>query len=563
MGTNRLGANTADVIVVGAGHNGLTAACYLAKAGHNVLVVEASPTVGGMTSTYATIPGAPHHLVNEGAVQASLYRATTIEADLQLSKYGLRQVVADPQHLHLGPDGESLAIWRDANRTADELRRFSKKDAKAWLEMAETLDLCMDVMLAYMRSHPMRPRIGEMLKGAARMARHPKQMIALSRYFSVSHAQIIDESFESSLVRGALAQMPTFDWMRRDTTAWAMIYVAIVHRTSSSRFVGGTGALPRALEACLREHGGTVRTSAPVERILVRNGRAEGVVLKSGEEIRANAVLAACDPKTALAGLLPKGALPDKLAAAAAHIPTDTTGAGHMKVNVALRGQLQLPRHTALRSDGLDLRDPVTCWHTFEEHVEGWDAIVRGDWPKRQPFLAVIPTALDPTQAPDGQDTLWIWSGVVPNNSREPWDDVRESLADKILADCADYYEGIEDLVIDRTVLTPGDVADRFNVSDGNVYHVDPSLMRFGPMRPALGLADYKSPVDGLFLGSGGMHPSAGICGLPGQLAARTMTRALGKASGVRRLVPTRFAATARAGQPTASPAVLDSVITR
>src|ERR1700733_2662953 len=137
MGTNRLGANTADVVVVGAGHNGLTAACYLAKAGHNVLVVEASPTVGGMTSTYATIPGAPHHLVNEGAVQASLYRATTIEADLQLSKYGLRQVVADPQHLHLGPDGESLAIWRDANRTADELRRFSKKDAKAWLEMAE------------------------------------------------------------------------------------------------------------------------------------------------------------------------------------------------------------------------------------------------------------------------------------------------------------------------------------------------------------------------------------------------------------------------------------------
>src|ERR1700749_4151384 len=102
-----------DVVVVGAGHNGLTAACYLAQAGLDVLVVEASPTTGGMTSTYATIPGAPHHLVNEGAVQASLFRTTTIESDLQLARYGFRQVIADPQHLHLGPEGESLAIWQD------------------------------------------------------------------------------------------------------------------------------------------------------------------------------------------------------------------------------------------------------------------------------------------------------------------------------------------------------------------------------------------------------------------------------------------------------------------
>jgi phytoene dehydrogenase-like protein len=517
------------VVVIGAGHNGLTAACYLAKAGHNVVVVEASPTSGGMTSTNATIPGAPQHLINEGAVQASLFRATTIEADLQLAKYGLRQVISDPQHLHLGPEGESLAIWRDAQRTAEELRRFSKKDAQAWLDMAETWDVVLDVMLAYMRSHPTRPNVKEMLKGAKNMVRHPKQLIALSRYVSVSHAQIIEESFESSLARGALAQMPTFDWMRRDGTAWALSYIALVHRTNSSRFVGGTGALPRALEACLRDHGGTVRTSAPVEQILVVNGRVHGVVLEGGEEVRADAVLAACDPKRALTRLLPKGVLPEKLQTASAHIPTTTTGAGHMKVNVALRGQLRLPRHTAWRDDSLNLREPVTCWHTFEEHVQGWDAVVRGEWPQRLPFLAVIPTALDPTQAPDGQDTLWIWSGVVPNKSREPWDEVRDRVADAVLADCAHYYEGIEELVIDRTVLTPNDVADRFNVSDGNVYHVDPSLQRFGPLRPAQGLADYNTPVDGLFLGGGGMHPSAGICGLPGQLAARTMTRELSK----------------------------------
>jgi phytoene dehydrogenase-like protein len=520
MGSTR---TNPDVVVVGAGHNGLTAACYLAQAGLDVLVVEASPTIGGMTSTNATISGAPGHLVNEGAIQASLFRATTIEADLQLARYGFRQIVVDPQHLHLGPDGESLAIWKDPNRTADELRFFSKKDARAWLDMAETLDLMSEAMLAYMSSHPLRPNIKEVLKGARRMARHPKQALGISRFFSVSHEQIIDELFESSLVRGSLAQMPTFDWMRRDGTAWGLIYVALVHRTSSSRFVGGTGALPRALAANLVAHGGHVRTSAPVREILVDGNRAQGVVLESGEEIRAGTVLAACDPKQALARLLPSGVLPHKLESAAAHIPTSTTGGGHMKVNVALRGQLQLPKHAAWRKDGLNVREPLMCWQTLEEHVAGWDRSVRGEWPERQPFLAVIPTAIDPTQAPDGQDTLWIWSGVVPNKSREPSDNVRKRLGDAVLADCANYFEGIEELIIDRTVLTPGDIADRFHVTDGNVFLVDPSLQRFGPLRPALGLADYASPVDGLFLGSGGMHPSAGICGLPGQLAARTM----------------------------------------
>ncbi|MHB8693939.1 MAG: phytoene desaturase family protein [Solirubrobacteraceae bacterium] len=520
-----------DVAVIGAGHNGLTAAAYLQKAGLSVVVLEASPTTGGMTSTYATLPAAPGHLINEGAIQHSLIRMSSIERDLNLKRYGLREVEADPAHLHLGPEGESLGVWHDPIRTAEELKRFSRRDAAAWIEMSETLDLVMDAMLAYMRTHPTRPDLKSLLRGAARMARHPKQLVALSRFFSVSHAQIIDELFEGSLVRGALAQMPTFDWMRRDGTAWGMIYIALVHRTNSARYVGGTGALPKALEACLLDHGGSVRTSAEVAEILMSGGRVRGVQLASGDEVHADVVLAACDPKTALARLLPSGVLDARLEQAASHIPTSTTGAGHFKLNVALKGKLTLPRHTERRSDGLDLRAPLTCWHTFEEHVAGWDAVVRGDWPDRQPFLACIPTALDPTQAPQGQDTLWIWSGVVPVNSREPWDTAGDAVARKIVADCADYYDGIEDLIIDQQVLTPADVAKRFGSSDGNVYHVDPSLQRFGPLRPALGLADYATPVDGLFLGSGGMHPSAGICGIPGQLSAKSVLRSLRKSS--------------------------------
>lgn len=551
-----------DVVVIGAGHNGLTAAAYLQKAGLNVVVVEVSPTTGGMTSTYPTLPLAPRHLINEGAMQQSLIRISSIERDLNLGRYGLREVPADPAHLHLGPDGESLGVWHDPLRTAEELKRFSRRDAAAWIEMSETLDLLMDSMLAYMRTHPTRPNLKSLLRGAARMARHPRQLVALSRFFSVSHAQIIDELFEGSLVRGALAQMPTFDWMRRDGTAWGMIYVALVHRTNSARYVGGTGALPTALEACLRDHGGSVRTSAEVDEILVAGGRVRGVRLVSGEEVHADTVLAACDPKTALARLLPAGVLDARLEQAASHIPTSTTGGGHMKLNVALKGKLTLPRHTERRSDGLDLRAPLTCWHTFEEHVAGWDAAVRGDWPERQPFLACIPTALDPSQAPDGQDTLWIWSGVVPVNSREPWDRAGDAVERKILADCADYYEGIEDLIIDKQVLTPADIAARFHASDGNVFHIDPSLQRFGPLRPALGLADYATPVDGLFLGSGGMHPSAGICGIPGQLSARSVLRSLRGSSrrAARASVSGNGAASAATTEPAGASAQLEQV---
>jgi phytoene dehydrogenase-like protein len=522
---------TFDVVVVGAGHNGLTAAAYLQKAGLDVAVVEASPTTGGMTSTYATLPGAPHHLINEGAIQHSLIRTSTIERDLNLRRYGLREVPADPAHLHLGPDGESLGVWHDPARTAEELGRFSRKDAVAFIEMTEALDLITDAMLAYMHTHPTRPNVRSLLRGAARMARHPKQLIGVSRFFSVSQAQIIDELFESPLIRGALAQMPTFDWMRRDGTAWGMIYVALVHRTLSARYVGGTGALPKALEACLLDHGGTVRTSAAVDQVLLDAGRARGVRLETGEELFAGTVLAACDPKTAFR-LLPDGALPHRLERAAHHIPTSTTGAGHLKLNIALRGKLSLPRHSERRDDDLDLRAPLTCWHTFEEHVAGWDTAVRGDWPARQPFLACIPTALDPTQAPEGQDTLWIWSGVVPVNSRADWDAAGAAVAKRIVADCADYYTGIEDLIVDQELLTPADIADRFHASDGNVFHVDPSLQRFGPLRPAIGLADYATPVSGFYVGSGGMHPSAGICGIPGQLAARSI---LGSLNGSRR----------------------------
>jgi phytoene dehydrogenase-like protein len=141
--------------------------------------------------------------------------------------------------------------------------------------------------------------------------------------------------------------------------------------------------------------------------------------------------------------------------------------------------------------------------------------------------MCTVPSAIDPTQAPAGQDTFWLWSGIVPVRPHEPWETSRDRIANQVLADCGNYYEGIDSLEIGRTVLSTPDLTDRFNAIDGNVYHVDSVLQRFGPLRPAAGFGSYATPVPGLFLSGAGTHPTGGICGIPGQLAARVVMRSL------------------------------------
>jgi phytoene dehydrogenase-like protein len=252
-----------DFVIIGAGHNGLTAGCYLAREGHSVAVVEASPTVGGMTSTNATLPSAPGHMFNEGAIQLTgIFRLSGIAQELELHKYGLRQISVDPAHVQLSPDGSSLAIWKDASRTADELRRFSPKDARVWLELANALDPAMDLVVAYMKSHPLRPWNAEMAKAVARAARHPKRLWSLRHMATASHTEFLEENFETELPKGALAAMAAFSQMRLDMTAWALIYLGVVQKVSNAMPVGGTGALPAALHRCLLAHGGTVHTDS-------------------------------------------------------------------------------------------------------------------------------------------------------------------------------------------------------------------------------------------------------------------------------------------------------------
>jgi phytoene dehydrogenase-like protein len=522
-----------DVIVIGAGHNGLTAAAYLARAGLRVIVLEASPTPGGMLGTNAIFENAPDHLINEGGIQASLFRSSTIEADLELQRYGLKQIIADPFHVHLDSDGPSLAFWKDPARTADELKYFSQKDARAWLAFARQLDAAMDLALPFMNGHPTRPSGRAILNAIPVAARRRKDLQPLVSFLTRSHAEIITERFDTPLLRAALASMPPFCWMTQDGTGWALIYIAMCMRTNSARMAGGSGAMPAAMQRSFEAHGGKVRLSARVEKLLLRGGRIDGVRLESGEELRAPYVLASCSPKLTLCELLPRGVLDDVMQRRADAIPIDIVEAATLKIDVAIDGRLTLPRHQAWRDDGLDLREPIVAWQTFEEHLRAWEDTIAGRWPDPICGIGIIPTALDPSQAPAGKDTFWYWSGITPAHPKEPWEDVREKIGDRALNAAADIYKGLDSMVIERRVFNIPDLATRFNVPGGNVYHVDPVGMRFGPLRPATGFGSYDTSVPGLFLSGAGTHPTGGISGIPGQQSAKWLLKKMKPSGGL------------------------------
>jgi len=518
-----------DVVIVGGGHNGLTAGCFLAREGLDVLIVEAHHHVGGMTATNATLPSAPEHKFNEGAIQLTgVFRLSQIAAELNLPAFGLQEIPVEPAHLQLGPDGSSLGIWKDRNKTIRELERYSKNDARAWREISETLDAIMPTIIQYMKSHPTRALSWDMVKSLAGPARRPGKLAPVLHFMTASHTEILDELFETELPKGALAAMAAFQRMEADmTAAVALIYLGVVQRVSNSMPIGGTFGLPKALAACFEHHGGRIRTSARVEEILVSGRRATGVRLESGETIRARqGVMTTCNAKHALLDLLPEGALPDHIRTRAEDIPVTKTQATSLKINVALKGQVSARRFMDLRDDDLDPAAVLTAWHTLAEQSRAWDDVCRGDWPDPVPVsCCIFPTRVDPTQAPAGQDTFWLWSGVIPVHPRVPWEEMRDEIGNRVLKDCATYFDGLDSLEIDRTVLGGPDLEERFNAPWGNVYHVDPLPTRFGPLKPALGLGAYKTPVDGLYLSGASTHPTGGVCALPGKLAAQTLLR--------------------------------------
>jgi phytoene dehydrogenase-like protein len=526
----RPGTSSCDVVVVGAGHNGLVAANYLADEGLVVTVLEANPAVGGMTSVHTPIQGAPKHLINSFSVDAFFWDSFPPSRELRLDRFGLRRNPIDPGHVYLAPDGASIGFWADASKTAAEIAHFSAEDARSYLEFANMLDGFADMVFALATANPTRPglrALTDMGKGAIRSKGRLREIIAMALS---SVTEVVDERFRHQTVRDAIhATCGSTIPNNQGGSGVAFLWLATMHRYACERPEGGVQAIPNALRRRLESRGGTVRTDARVTQILLDGSRAVGVRLADGAEIRAGkAVVCACDPRQTLERLLPAGALSPQDQRRVQSIPVANMNYGQMKVDVALSGALTMKRHQAWRRDDLDLRRPS---HTIGTEAGMARTFARAGagllpYPGEFSLWPVIPTALDPTQAPAGQDTLYLYCAVAPYKPEGGWAQHKTAAADAIVAQAAEYYDGIENLEIGRQVLTNDDIGERVNATGGNVTHVDMVVGRAGPARPARGFGGFKTPIDGLYLSGAGTHPGGGITGAPGYNAAREVLRA-------------------------------------
>ena len=528
----------ADVIVIGAGHNGLVAANYLADAGRRVLVVEANAAIGGFTASQRAIPEAPNHLTHPYSFDPFFWDSFPPAKELGLEEHGLRRVRVDPGLVYLDPEDASIGFWEDPRATAAEIERYSRTDAKAYLEFAKLLHAFSDIALAYFVTNPARldaRPLTRTLRHAVRHRRYLRDIVALT---TGSAAEAIAERFTHPVVRNALhAAAGSTIPNSADGSGAGFLWLANQHRHSHQHPIGGIQALPDSLARRLVSKGGTVEVNAPVAEILIRGEKAVGVRLVGGREIGADVVVASCDPKTALGKLLPEGTLPASLRRRVDAIAVRNGGYGQMKVDLAFSGRLSLERYEKRRGDGLNLRRPMHVLATEAGIERAFARSAAGLVPYSDDFSMwnVIPTGVDPSQAPAGQDNFYCYLAVAPYEVEAGWDipdtsgmTMRQRAGDAVVAKLAHFYDGVETLEIGRRVLTNEDFARLVGASGGNITHVDMTLSRGGPRRPARGLAGYRTPVEGLFLGGSGSHPSGGITGAPGYMAAREVLRSEG-----------------------------------
>jgi phytoene dehydrogenase-like protein len=517
-----------DVVVIGAGHNGLVAAGYLAKAGLRVAVVEAADTPGGMTASGPLIPEAPGHIVNSCAVDIISMLHSRIPADLQLREHGLRLVKPDPSYVSLHPDGSSLAIWRDNARTAAEIEKYSRGDARAFLEFTDLLDVMIGAILPVLGVDFGRPDPKALWASAKVAVKNRARLGDVAALLTGSATAAAEERFEHPVTRGALVNLAGGAGpVDQPGSGLGFTLLALLGRVGVGRPIGGMQSLTNALVTSLRASGGMLATSAPAAEILHAGRRVRGVRLEDGRVVEARSVVATCDPWVTLRQLVPEGIVDRKTGARLDFAPANGTGSGPFKVDLALRARIAALQHTRL--DEVDVRMPTLLIGTEESVRESYAAAARGELPDDPAIWVVAPSGMDPTQAPEGQESLYIYSLAAPVHPREGWQALRAPAVGSILAKLGKYIGPLEGAEIGRLVETPEDLGARLRVRNGCVTHIDMGLMRSGPLRPTIGLGTGKTPLDGLVLGGSGMHPGGGVTGLPGRTAAIWTKRYLKK----------------------------------
>jgi phytoene dehydrogenase-like protein len=521
-----------DAIVVGGGHNGLTAAAYLARAGLSTLVLERREIVGGCCVTEEIAPGCR---VSTTSYIASMLRPEVIQ-DLNLAAYGLRMVPCDPAIQVPFPDGHVLPWWANRDRAKTEFAKVSAKDAETFVRLDEQLKKLARYLQPFFLEPPPEIDIGsvggwaDLLRLGSRFRGISSSEIAqLIAFLTGSLGEFLDNNYESEKIKTMFLANNVYGkhgGPYQPGTAIGLLFHLLSggeHELQGfyGHVMGGMGAITQALAAAGQNLGVEIRTSSPVTQINLRQGRARGVVLQDGTEIRARLVLSNADPKRTFLGMLDEKDLPAEFVHAIRAIKMDGPCA---KVNFVLSEE---PHFTGTPVSATPLeRTFYTLVPSLEFAERCYDITKFGEIPEALWVDCVISSNADDSLAPAGKHILTCFVQYVPYHLRDGnWDAKRELLGDRVVKKIGEYAPNVPHSIIARQVLTPLDLERTYGLTEGNIFHGDLRLEQLFFMRPIAGWSQYRTPIDGLYLCGAGAHPGGGVTGAPGHNAAHQVLR--------------------------------------
>ncbi len=510
--TGRLLGERYDAIVVGGGHNGLAASAYLGRAGLKTLVLERRPVLGGAAVSQRPWPG---YTVSSLSYVLSLMPPEVIR-ELELQRHGLVLYPLAADYYVPFPDGSHLLLTKDPRQAHQEISKFSKKDASSFLRFSKFAARFVETIEPLLLAPP--PSMADLL---TLMKESPEMDEVVRQILMTSCKDLLNEFFESDEVKAEFCMHGVLNTsMSIDTVGTSYILANAIGKAGYRYVVGGMGAVAQAAASSFQSSRGIIRTNCEIKRIEVRERRAVGVELASGEKISARAVVSNADPKRTFLRLVDRDAFDDEFVKKVESLRAKGTS---LKINIALREPLNFkaipgvkigPQHTALT----DIAPSMAYVEKASDECK-W-----GRLPREPPLSIFCQTASDPGCAPSGKHTLSIIAKYNPYHlACGNWDSLRETAQENALNVLERYAPNLRSAILHIETLTPLDMERLFGLTEGNVTHLDQTLNQMLAFRPLLGWANYRTPIMSLYLCGAGVHPGGGVTGAPGHNAAQAL----------------------------------------